>query len=607
MKTIPAGKGWFVWQIKRVYGGNAALIAAHAKAQGISWIAIKINDGKSDYNKRPLSIPGFYADDLIQPLVDACNELGIDVYGWGYIYLANAAAEAAKAIERTLKFGLKGFIVDAEKEWVGKFVPAAAFMKALRAGLENISIGMCSYRFVTNHNDFPWAEALKEADYHCPQVYWVEAHNAAAQLAHSFQELTAKKNMPYIPVGYAYKDEVTGTMPTQGEIIEFDAKAKELHLRGEAWYSWDDALNNAPQLEGYVGGVDWGETPIPDPVPRLQPIQGKINFDVALGLRVRQSPINGSTIGKLERNTHFEGDTSQVAVDGHLWLHITSPIEGWIASWFTTFTDIGAGHPVTEKAPAIPGPYTLPSDGEITGDQTKAFDDRFPNAGLDAYPATVVMEETWLENGVLKFGKGSILYSDSWLARLKKKMTERQWNWFWNENAGIHNGTDKVKMVTTAYNKVWVKSADDDHVYIQCYHNDEPAPDLRTIDPYRIHYVTVMHRTLNHITGGIFYPDAGKVPYPVLSGAKSHTLRIAKEHVRPLVYLPLAVRVKSSGDHLNVRDIPSTSGAILARLKNGTEITIYELTKVGDEIWGRYTESGSAPGWVAMWFTNWAV
>lgn len=280
----------------------------------------------------------------------------------------------------------------------------------------------------------------------------------------------------------------------------------------------------------------------------------------------------------------------------------------WAAAGEIVPSPVSDEVPDFEAIPALPGPYWLLSDAEIFGDQTKAFDERFPGAKLDAYPATINMQEVWIEDAKLRFGTGIVKYSTSWLNSLKSKLTLLQWKWFWNENAGIHNRGDlgTVQQVTTAHNKVWVEKVDDQYAYISHYNNDENSVDLHTtIDPYRVHFVTVMGRTGNISTSGIFYPDLGHIPYPILAATKSHMLRIELKYIRSMLHLPMTVTVKTPNSRLNVRNLPTTVGSqVHTSFPDKTQIQIFELRKMSDGIWGRATSPNSLPGWVSLKYTD---
>lgn len=373
MKIIPTGKGWAIWQIKRVYGGNVARIVEAATRQKVSWVAIKINDGKKDYNKRPLTlmgvaVPGVYVDDIIQPLVDALHAAGIMVFGWGYIYLNSPADEAKKSIERCKKFGLEGYIVDAEAEWKYKVGPARVYMDALRAGLPETSIGMCSYRWPSYHPEFPWYTALQDADYHMPQVYWADAHNPAQQLNQSVLELTAKKDIPIIPLGYAYQNEFNGTTPTEMEIVAFHNRALELGLPGAGWYEWGDAQVNA-DVEKFVAPLEWDVINIPDPdEPPVQTgdamYKGTVLID-KLNVRLSRSA-SSQDMGDLFKGNLVYGSMITNA-NGYDWLLLSGPgVDGFYVALGPTLTPRSYVQITEADAPPTPDPTEVFAQYRLT-------------------------------------------------------------------------------------------------------------------------------------------------------------------------------------------------------------------------------------------------
>lgn len=364
MKILPAGKGWAVWQIKRIYGGDPNRIAAAAVSQNIDWVGIKVNDGAANYNLRQLEfmgvpIPGAYVDDLIQPLVDALHAEGIMVFVWGYIYLNNAVAEAAKSIERYKKFGVEGFIVDAEKEWKFMVGPARVYMDALRAGLPDVSIGMCTYRWPSVHREFPWYTALENADYHMPQVYWLDAHNPVQQLNQSVAELKAKKDIPIIPLGYAYQNEFNGTRPTQAEMVAFHNRTLELGLPGNGWYEWGDAIVNA-DVEKFVAPLVW-DGPMPPPIGDAM-YNGTVIVD-KVNVRAMPSP-TAQDVGDLFRGNLVSGDRI-VNASGYDWLEITQPV-GFAGAFVALGPTSAPRSFVRVEQVEDPGPVPLTLEERVT-------------------------------------------------------------------------------------------------------------------------------------------------------------------------------------------------------------------------------------------------
>jgi hypothetical protein len=104
------GKGMTIWKILSCEGGNAAKIAEVAKSAGFSYVLIKIADAGAAYNYDKVN-----NKDLIPPVVDALRSAGISVWGWQYVYGYDPIAEARIAISQMNKYGMDGFVIDAEQ------------------------------------------------------------------------------------------------------------------------------------------------------------------------------------------------------------------------------------------------------------------------------------------------------------------------------------------------------------------------------------------------------------------------------------------------------------------------------------------------------------
>ena len=76
------GKGFYIWQIKRIAGGDPVAIAESAQKAGLSHVVVKIADGKYGYN----FLNGV---DLVEPLVAALRARNIAVWA-GSMYTGPA-------------------------------------------------------------------------------------------------------------------------------------------------------------------------------------------------------------------------------------------------------------------------------------------------------------------------------------------------------------------------------------------------------------------------------------------------------------------------------------------------------------------------------------
>jgi hypothetical protein len=260
-----SGKGFFIWQIPHCEGGDPTKIAACAASAGLTHVLIKIADAGNAFN---IDKNG---RDLIPPVVAALHAKGIQAWGWHYVYGYDPAAEARVAVQRTSALQLDGYVIDAEAEfqYSGRTAVAKAFCQQLRAGLGSLPIALSSYRFPAYHTAFPWSTFLEYCDYHCPQVYWEQAHNGSEQLQMCFdqcQKISPRR--PIVPTGPAYSN--AGWRPAASELTAFIQKALELNMNGVNFFSWDySTLPSYLDLWNAVANFPWPPPPTTDIVLRL--------------------------------------------------------------------------------------------------------------------------------------------------------------------------------------------------------------------------------------------------------------------------------------------------------------------------------------------------
>jgi len=262
VRKIPSGKGMFIWMVSESAHGSLIDLAARAQEAGLSWVAIKTQNGGR-----------LFQEALAQGAVDAFRAIGVDVWGWGYLGGApslrtwgTAADEARATVETMRRLGLSGFIIDAESEYkrAGSDGRAKTYIAGVRSTLPDLSLGFCSFRFPRLHPEIPWSTFLGACDFHMPQVYWQAAHNPREQLIESRRQLLALKDLPYIPVGSAYAEH--GWAPTIQELDVFDQTARDIRLPGITWWSWQ-ALDNHPDWWAAIAAHQWAPPGPPAPVP----------------------------------------------------------------------------------------------------------------------------------------------------------------------------------------------------------------------------------------------------------------------------------------------------------------------------------------------------
>jgi hypothetical protein len=249
------GKGFFIWKIKDCQGGNPDLIADEAYKAGFSHVLIKIADGAFAYNWDTVNNV-----DRIPPVVAALRKYGMQVWGWHYVYGYNPTGEARKAVAQVKKYNMDGYVIDAEGEFkqTGMDVAAKTFLTELRAGLPNLPVALCSFRWPSYHPQFPWKIFLEKCDLNMPMVYWIKAHNAGAQLKRSVQEFQAMTPIrPVIPVGPAFKE--SGWTPTIADQDDYFKTVKALSLPAVNYFSWDECRRDLPTLWDAIAKYQWTE------------------------------------------------------------------------------------------------------------------------------------------------------------------------------------------------------------------------------------------------------------------------------------------------------------------------------------------------------------
>ena len=245
------GKGYYIWKVEKCYGGDINDIVLAAAAARIKHVYIKIANGATGYNGD------------VRALVAALQAVGIEVWGWQYVYGFNPQAEARMAARRIRESGVTGFVVDAEGEFK---IPegaqlARAYMVTLRAEVgAEFPLALSSYRYPTLHRQFPFVVFLEFCDLNMPQVYWMYAHDPAQQLERCIDEYNALSIVrPMVPTGAAWRQ--GSWQPSTKDIHDFLAAAQEYGLAGASFWSWQHA-EAIPALWMAIYEYDW---PVDEP------------------------------------------------------------------------------------------------------------------------------------------------------------------------------------------------------------------------------------------------------------------------------------------------------------------------------------------------------
>jgi hypothetical protein len=265
-----SGMSIFLWQIANVLPEmDVSVFCKILKEAGFSSVYVKVADGSAAYNLQRVST-NQWDDAALSALFAEMDAVGLKKIGWQYIYGRQPEKEAERALERIQRFGLHGFVLDAEQEYKSMGANAAnQYMQRLRAG-SSIPLALCSYRFPSLHVEFPWKAFFnwmneEKGDCHMPQVYWVgDRRNSgpSLQLERCVKELQALKKIPVVPVGSLYGQNVNGLdwKPTTNQIENFSDGARALACPGIGWWSWDALahLDGTPGLSD--SKMNWWST-----------------------------------------------------------------------------------------------------------------------------------------------------------------------------------------------------------------------------------------------------------------------------------------------------------------------------------------------------------
>jgi len=248
------GKGMFIWKVPNCEGGDPEKIAQVARSANLTHVLVKIADGATVYH-------GDWGStvDMITPLVEALRSASIQPVGWHYVYGDNPAGEARIAIQRIRQLKVAAYVIDAENQYKapGKREAARRFMADLRSALPDLPVALSSYRYPSLHPQLPWKEFLENCDYNMPQVYWMKAHNPAAQLQRCLREFQAMTPFrTIVPTGAAFREH--GWQPTAEEVLAFMQKAKELNLPAVNFWEWSEARSSLlPNVWESIRDFNW--------------------------------------------------------------------------------------------------------------------------------------------------------------------------------------------------------------------------------------------------------------------------------------------------------------------------------------------------------------
>jgi hypothetical protein len=131
--------------------------------------------------------------------------------------------------------GADCFVIDAEREYEGRYGAARTYMSELRAAVgADYPIGMSSFPYVDFHPGLPYSEFFSPggAQFDVPQVYWKEIGDSVDEAS----DHTYRYNRPYgaeiAPTGQTYDS------PAPAQLPRFRQLARAQDSSGLSWWEW---------------------------------------------------------------------------------------------------------------------------------------------------------------------------------------------------------------------------------------------------------------------------------------------------------------------------------------------------------------------------------
>ena len=261
-RSLPYGKGMWIWQPDQTEGGDVSAIVARADHVGLTHLYVRTG---SSWN-------GFYAGPFLDRILPAAHAAGIRVYGWDFPRLIDPAADVARAVAaisyRTPGgHHIDGFAADIETSAEGTRISAesaTAYGNGLREALgRRLPLVAVVPRPSPGRAGFPYAEVVSAFDAIAPMVYWLN-REPGTDVAGAMADLR-RFGKPIFPIGQAYDGAPEGGrpgVPPRAELLRFMEVAYEKGASGVSFWSWQaangeafDSIRDAPEFRVRVSGV----------------------------------------------------------------------------------------------------------------------------------------------------------------------------------------------------------------------------------------------------------------------------------------------------------------------------------------------------------------
>lgn len=198
------------------------------------------------------------------PTIQAFNDVGVSVVGWGYHFDQRTSipvAEEVKAVAMAMACGLEGYIIDVEAEVKSPKAkaPLDELLNALREATGSKFLGYTSFGHPGFHKEVPWKLLDSKTDIAFPQIYFEKFRYGATDADEVKAALAAHKSLglknPILPIWGSEED---AAHPASAATLQSFLNAYRgssifriptLGLKGQAWnldYSKTAALITGP-------------------------------------------------------------------------------------------------------------------------------------------------------------------------------------------------------------------------------------------------------------------------------------------------------------------------------------------------------------------------
>jgi hypothetical protein len=248
------GDGMWIYVLSSSNGGDPASIAADAHARGTSTLFVKASDGTR------------YWPQFSRAFVDTMHASGLKVCAYSRIFSRSPKTEARVSARAVSDAGADCLVVDAEKEYEGRYTQARQYMKTLRKLVgPDYPLGFTSFPYVDLHRSLPYSVFLgpNGAQFNLPQIYWRAIGDTVDEAYARTYAWNTLYGRPIRPLGQVWMN------PPVAEVVRFRELAAAYGSPAVSWWSWQSAgLRALSGLTAPLGGIAGATLP---PPPVVQP------------------------------------------------------------------------------------------------------------------------------------------------------------------------------------------------------------------------------------------------------------------------------------------------------------------------------------------------